>query len=112
MTTDLDRLYPINASDSSSPTNESNPANPSGPPNSSSPPGPSKKKKPKKKPKKKLWIRIILKTLRLLLVPTLCLIALFVGLVIGYVRIGGQPYSDIFEPATWRHLYELVYSNT
>jgi lipopolysaccharide export LptBFGC system permease protein LptF len=105
MTTDLDRLYPDNASDSSRPANEANPLNPPDSPKSSS----SSKKK---KPKKKLWIRIILKTLRWLLVPTLCLIALFIGLVIGYVRIGGQPYSDIFDPATWKHLYELVYSNT
>jgi hypothetical protein len=109
MTTDLDRFYPVKEADSSSPAKEEpNPSNPPESPKSSTPAGPSKKKKPKKK----LWIRIILKTLRWLLVPTLCLIALFVGLVIGYVRIGGQPYSDIFDMATWKHLYELVYSNT
>jgi hypothetical protein len=67
-------------------------------------------KKPRKR--KKLWIRIILFTLRLLLVPFLCLCALYAGLVIGYVRIGGQPSSDIFDMATWKHLYELVYSNS
>src|SRR5665647_1141704 len=71
---------------------------------------PQKTKKPRKK--KKRWVRIILFTLRLLLVPTLCLCALYAGLVIGYVRIGGQPYSDIFDMATWKHLYELVYSKT
>ncbi len=74
----------------------------------------SKVSKPSKKPRKrkKLWIRIILFTLRLLLVPFLCLCALYAGLVIGYVRIGDQPYSDIFDMATWKHLYELVYSKT
>jgi hypothetical protein len=74
----------------------------------------SKPTKPAKKPRKrkKLWVRIILFTLRLLLVPVLCLCALYVGLVIGYVRIGQQPYSDIFDMATWKHLYELVYSKS
>lgn len=70
----------------------------------------SKVKKPRKR--KKRWVRILLFTLRLLLIPFLCLCALYAGLVIGYVRIGGQPYSDIFDMATWKHLYELVYSKT
>jgi hypothetical protein len=69
-------------------------------------------KAPKKRKRKKLWVRIILFTLRLLLVPFLCLCALYAGLVIGYVRIGHQPYSDIFDIATWKHLYELVYSKS
>jgi hypothetical protein len=74
----------------------------------------AKVSKPAKKPRKrkKLWVRIILFTLRLLLVPVLCLCALYAGLVIGYVRFGGQPYSDIFDMATWKHLYDLVYSNS
>jgi hypothetical protein len=74
----------------------------------------SKPSKPAKKPRKrkKLWLRIVLFTLRLLLVPVLCLGALYAGLVIGYVRIGHQPYSDIFDMATWKHLYELVYSKS
>jgi hypothetical protein len=67
-------------------------------------------KKPRKR--KKRWVRILLFTLRLLLVPFLCLCALYAGLVIGYVRIGGQHYSDIFDMATWNHLYDLVYSNS
>ncbi|MEX2459778.1 MAG: DNA-directed RNA polymerase subunit beta [Paenibacillaceae bacterium] len=74
------------------------------------PKAPNAPKKPRKR--KKRWVRIILFTLRLLLVPFLCLCALYAGLVIGYVRLGGQPYSDILEPATWKHLYELVYSSS
>jgi hypothetical protein len=93
------------------PSNPSNPTNLSSESNASSPSNPSKASK-KKKPKKKLWVRIILRTLRLCLVPFLCLVALYVGLVIGYVRIGGQPYSDIFQLETWKHLYELVYSKS
>ena len=70
-------------------------------------------KKPKKiRKRKKLWVRIILFIIRLILVPILCLAALYAGLVIGYVKIGHQPYSDIFDMATWKHLYELVYSKT
>jgi hypothetical protein len=74
----------------------------------------AKVSKPPKKPRKrkKLWVRITLFTLRLLLVPFLCLCALYAGLVIGYVRIGHQPYSDIFDMATWKHLYDLVYSDS
>jgi hypothetical protein len=92
-------------------TNSSSESNASSTSNASSPSNPSKPSK-KKKPKKKLWVRIILRTLRLCLVPFLCLVALYIGLVIGYVRIGGQPYSDIFNIDTWKHLYELVYSKS
>lgn len=44
-----------------------------------------------------------------LIVPLLCLLGLYVGLVIGYVKLGGQPASDIWKLATWKHLIDLVF---
>ncbi|MDB5053318.1 MAG: hypothetical protein JWM44_1368 [Bacilli bacterium] len=69
---------------------------------------------PTKKPRlrKKLWLRIVLGILRFLLVPALCICALFIGLVVGYVRLGGQPYAEVFHVQTWKHIFELVYSST
>jgi hypothetical protein len=56
------------------------------------------------------WLRIILSILRFLLVPALCVVALFVGLTIGYATIGGGDASAVFKVETWRHLYDLVFS--
>lgn len=58
----------------------------------------------------KLTIRIILKTMRYLLVPALCLAALFIGLTVGYSTIGGGSAGDVFKFSTWKHLYDLVFS--
>lgn len=57
-----------------------------------------------------LWLIIILRTLRLLLIPALCVAALFIGLTIGYATIGGGESSDVFKFETWRHLYDLVFA--
>lgn len=65
----------------------------------------------KKKRPLPLWAKIILKTLRLLLVPALCVLAIFGGMIIGYVYIGGQEMSDVYKFETWRHLYDLVFKD-
>ena len=57
-----------------------------------------------------LWLIIILRTLRLLLIPALCVAALFIGLTIGYATIGGGDSTDVFKFDTWRHLYDLVFA--
>lgn len=57
-----------------------------------------------------LWLIIILKTLRLLLIPALCVAALFIGLTVGYATIGGGDSSDVFKFETWKHLYNLVFA--
>lgn len=57
-----------------------------------------------------VWLRVILVTLRVLLVPALCLAALFIGLTIGYATLGGGDASDVFQIATWKHLYDLVFA--
>lgn len=56
------------------------------------------------------WLRIILSILRFLLIPALCVVALFVGLTIGYATIGGGDASAVFHIETWKHLYDLVFS--
>jgi len=66
----------------------------------------------KKRSRKKSWVRILLAVLRFFLIPCLCLIALYVGLVIGYVDLGKQNYAEIFTLKTWKHVYDLVFSNT
>lgn len=56
------------------------------------------------------WLRIILSIVRFLLIPALCLVALFVGLTIGYATIGGGEASAVFKFDTWKHLYNLVFA--
>ena len=58
------------------------------------------------------WAKITLKILRYLLVPALCVAALFIGLTIGYSVIGGESASDVFKFSTWKHLYDLVFEGT
>ena len=56
------------------------------------------------------WLRVIVRILRFLLIPALCLVALFIGLTIGYATIGGGDASAVFHIKTWKHLYDLVFS--
>ncbi len=57
-------------------------------------------------------LKAVLRIFRILLVPLLCLIALYVGLMIGYVYIGGQDASEVMQWNTWKHLYDLVFAQT
>lgn len=58
-----------------------------------------------------IWLQIIWMVLRSLFVPVLLAAALIIGLMIGYAVIGKQPVSDVFQWNTWKHLYDLVFSN-
>jgi len=53
---------------------------------------------------------IIWMCFKLLLIPAACVAALIVGLAIGYVVLGDQPLSDVFEVETWKHMYDLVFA--
>lgn len=57
------------------------------------------------------WARITLKIAKYLIVPVLCVIAIFGGMIIGYVVIGKQELSDVFHFDTWKHLYDLVFKD-
>jgi len=66
-----------------------------------------KKKSPKRAKRRISWVRTLL---RFLLVPVLCIVAVMVGLFIGYVVIGGRDSSEIWLIETWKHVYDLVFA--
>lgn len=63
----------------------------------------TKKTKPK-------WAIIVLTILKFLRVPFLCIVALAVGLYVGYAKIGKQPAAEMLHMNTWKHLYDLVFT--
>lgn len=67
--------------------------------------------KTKRKARFPRWAIITLKILRVFLVPVLCVVAIFGGMIIGYVTLGKQDVADVFHFETWRHLYDLVFKD-
>ncbi len=49
-------------------------------------------------------------SIKLLIIPVLCVAALIVGLAVGYVVLGDKPLSDVFDFNTWKHMYDLVFA--
>ncbi|WP_309248968.1 DNA-directed RNA polymerase subunit beta [Paenibacillus sp. MZ04-78.2] len=45
-------------------------------------------------------------------IPFTCIVALLVGLAIGYVYIGKQDFQEVFNLNTWRHAYDLIFADT
>lgn len=68
------------------------------------------KKTPKRKQKLPLWARILLRTLRFMIVPALCVGALIAGLIVGYVYIGGQEMNEVWKIQTWKHVFDLIFA--
>lgn len=66
-----------------------------------------KKKAPKRT---RRWLSWILSIFRFLLVPALCAAAIVVGLYVGYSVIGERESSDIWIIETWKHVYDLVFT--
>lgn len=61
-------------------------------------------------PRRWHWsIRLLVRIFMILLFPAACLLAIYVGLYVGYVRLGDQPAEDILQWETWRHIYDLVF---
>lgn len=56
--------------------------------------------------------RIVWTTFKILIVPILCVMALVLGLAVGYTVLGGRPASEVFEIDTWKHMYDLVFSDS
>nr|WP_255654547.1 DNA-directed RNA polymerase subunit beta [Cohnella sp. REN36] len=54
---------------------------------------------------------IVWTTVKILFIPVLCVAALIAGLAIGYVVLGKQQWSDVFDWNTWRHMYDLVFAS-
>jgi hypothetical protein len=65
---------------------------------------------PKPAPKRKR--RRIFVILQWVIIPLICIAALGIGLLIGYVYIGKRPMGEVYEIETWRHLYDLVFAET
>lgn len=63
-----------------------------------------------RKSERPLWAAITLRVLKALIIPLLCLAALFIGLAVGYVYLGGRPVDDIWQWTTWKHVFDLVFS--
>ncbi|OXM86384.1 DNA-directed RNA polymerase subunit beta [Paenibacillus rigui] len=69
-------------------------------------------KKQKKKVSSPKWKRRLFLTWKWLGIPFLCVIGLGAGMVIGYVYLGKRPMEEVYEFDTWRHIYDLVFSET
>jgi hypothetical protein len=69
--------------------------------------------KEEKKERKSLppWAKVIIKIIKILWIPVFCIAALFGGLIIGYVYIGDKELADVFKWDTWKHVYDLVFSD-
>jgi hypothetical protein len=70
----------------------------------------SKEASPQIRKAKPAWAVILLTLLKFLRIPFLCIVALAVGLYVGYAKVGKQPVSEMFHMSTWKHLYDLVFA--
>ena len=55
--------------------------------------------------------RVLWFCVKLFTIPVLCIVALIVGLAIGYSMLGDGSLSDVFDVATWKHMYDLVFAD-
>lgn len=58
------------------------------------------------------WARICLWLLRKSIVPIIMAAMLLAGLYAGFVFLGKGSSDEVFEWATWRHLYDLVFADS
>ncbi|WP_438447469.1 DNA-directed RNA polymerase subunit beta [Gorillibacterium sp. sgz5001074] len=58
------------------------------------------------------WPRYVWPVLRHLIIPAVCVLALFIGMAAGYSVLGDRPMSDIWDLETWKHMFDLVFSDT
>ncbi|MBB6732305.1 DNA-directed RNA polymerase subunit beta [Cohnella sp. CBP 2801] len=49
-------------------------------------------------------------SIKVLIIPVLCIVAVFVGMAIGYVVLGKRELADVFDLNTWKHMYDLVFA--
>lgn len=64
-----------------------------------------------KKSRVPVWLYVLYKIFRIVLVPALCIVALYIGLRLGYSTFGGQDPEDVLDPNTWRHLFDLIFKD-
>ncbi|WP_378126593.1 DNA-directed RNA polymerase subunit beta [Cohnella boryungensis] len=58
----------------------------------------------------RILARIVWMSVKLLIIPVLCIAALIVGLAIGFSVLGDRPVSEVFDLKTWKHMYDLVFA--
>lgn len=58
------------------------------------------------------WARVAFWLFRKSIVPVIMVVMLLAGLYVGYVYLGKAPKEDVFEWATWRHLYDLIFAES
>ncbi|MWC27217.1 DNA-directed RNA polymerase subunit beta [Paenibacillus sp. MMS18-CY102] len=49
--------------------------------------------------------------LRWAVVPILLFWATIAGLYVGYSVLGKQPSGEVFQVETWKHVYDLIFSD-
>jgi hypothetical protein len=57
-------------------------------------------------------LRALLWTLRVTIVPLLCIAALIAGLYLGYTKIGGGSPEDVWNWETWLHMFDLIFAES
>lgn len=67
----------------------------------------SSSKQVKRRKKRNPWLRM----LRLIIVPVLLFWSIVGGLYVGYTVLGHQPKDEVFHVETWKHVYDLMFSN-
>ncbi|MFC5403605.1 DNA-directed RNA polymerase subunit beta [Cohnella soli] len=70
----------------------------------------SRPNEPAKRSSGKVIGRIVWVSVKILIIPVLCVAALIVGLAIGYGVLGDRPMSEVFDSSTWKHMYDLVFA--
>ncbi|OCT13128.1 hypothetical protein A8709_20490 [Paenibacillus pectinilyticus] len=66
---------------------------------------------PVKKTPRPKWQKIVWLIIKIIRIPVLSVLAIYIGLWVGYTKLGHQPSSEILHISTWRHLYDLVFGN-
>lgn len=61
-------------------------------------------------PKEVRWvqIRLIPIWLRIVIILILVIVAAVVGSMVGYSVIGEGKAMDVFKPATWQHIFDII----
>lgn len=65
-------------------------------------------------PRKKapLWARSLFWIARKSIAPLIMIVMLLAGLYIGYVIMGDQPKEEVFKFSTYKHLWDLIFSES
>lgn len=58
------------------------------------------------------WTRYGWPVVRHLIIPAVCILALLVGMAAGYTVLGDRPLSEVWEIETWKHMFDLIFSET